>query len=320
MANGFDDMNDKFGKMVNRFGSNIPNKMQAPVRRATGGSITNKMQASVRPDVKQRIRPVYSTDPKMEEVNLDMVGDKKLRTTPLVEGGVPVTDVTRPPETSVRPADGRMEGPYEITDSTWNPAEAQRFGTQPTRPGTQMVRTGRPEGGWSPDYQKSWNKQKESIEPPRSIGDLIRYKREIAERNRMMGYADKSRRTDILDREAGQRTGIAQMKASGDAQRQSAKDARQAEYDDPNTTPERRKDLERSMAYRAGKPLTEKAPEPRKGVYVEEWNPATERMEQVLKDPWLGAKKPQVRMSRKEAQQAVKEGKFTPEQFKKHYK
>jgi len=192
--------------------------------------------------------------------------------------------------------DPEQIGGYEVSNLNQSPEAMERFSRQPTAPPQQRVSRGhplfqenRPEGGWSPDYQRSWNKRKESIEPPRSIGDLIRYKREVAERNRMMDYGDKSRRTDILDREAGQRTGIAQMKASGDAQRQSADDARQAEYDDPSTTPERRKDLERSMAYRAGKPMQEKAPEPRKGVYVEEWNPATKRMEQVLKDPWLGA-------------------------------
>lgn len=46
----------------------------------------------------------------------------------------------------------RQVGGYEVSGMTSD--ELERFSRTPTRPGTRMLRTGRPEGGWSPDYSR----------------------------------------------------------------------------------------------------------------------------------------------------------------------
>ncbi len=62
---------------------------------------------------------------------------------------------------AVRPQQGNS--PYEVTNSSWTPEESERFNRNPTKPApNQRIKAGRPEGGWSSDYKKSWNQQGET--------------------------------------------------------------------------------------------------------------------------------------------------------------
>lgn len=106
------------------------------------------------------------------------------------------------------------------------------------------------------------------IAPPKSIGDMIRYKREAQELERDRAFSDKTRRTDIAARtaELGGRRQAAEDKRLAVAAEQTAEDRAIAAEDRKRTkllsdeyktaSPERKLEIEREMAVMSGKQPT----------------------------------------------------------------
>jgi hypothetical protein len=159
-------------------------------------------------------------------------------------------------------------------DKSTSPDAINRF-TAPVGRGSTFAERGMRDPK-APSYgavPQSKRKEKK-IRPPQSIGDMIRYKREIKERDANREYDDKTERTGILGKEASARTGLGTRKQARLEEQQSRKnqlvdedrslsakdrsvsDALSNEYADPKTTPKRKLEIEREIAVRGGKQPT----------------------------------------------------------------
>jgi len=161
-------------------------------------------------------------------------------------------------------------------------------------------------GTFQPNYG---NKREKKIAPPKSIGDMIRYKREIKERDANRDFADKSKRTDTIANETAARTDLGSRKQtaldrqnalenkrtgedrSSSVGRTKKIDALSAEYSS-TTDPKRKLEIEREISVVTGKQptrrqskamgMTDKEAADEKRKRTEFYN------ENVKKEGWFG--------------------------------
>lgn len=255
-------------------------------------------QFEIQPPVRTGVTPPLMSTGEKEK---DVVSEWEADTARIPEGYTPpkLSNPTRQATLELNAYDkdlavsGKKQqvGPYEVSGMTSE--ELARFSRQPTRPGTRMMSTGRPAGGWSTQGGGGQPEFKE-IAPPRSVGDIQRYKREVTERDKRMGFAQKTgemaesqRRGDIAQMKAGSdieqqqfERGVATEGFESKREQQGKLLALQEEFRNPDTTPQRRRQIEReSSLLRGDKPMR-----PQVLKRDTEFNGT----EEISTDPWTG--------------------------------
>lgn len=151
----------------------------------------------------------------------------------------------------------------------------QRFRAPVARPATRaergLIPVGPNNSGQGYGARRSDRDTERRIEPPRSPGDRLRYRREIRERDKERELTAQQERTDIARTEATERTDIAGQRLAGEQEQRAFErdvtqqdrqklQSLQEEFANPETTDARRSMIEREIGVMEGKPVGRERP------------------------------------------------------------